>query len=268
MDDAAVATLLRWVCTLESQMNEIKCFLLKFLGFLTSHEGTACSPLSILNEKIYNSAAKTKTSSAPCKSSIVVNASRSAVVENCDDDFVENGTISPVFPSSSQSTSTICKNDEGSPYGNGDDITTTESAAAANTFGNGDLESSRSPDYLHSESKPKPRVEKEDDLCHMEKLNHLNPFRASSHCATIDGKFKDRKKFPSWTDAWVVLPSSENNSTTSDENISLSDSIDMLSAMGGRDDFGLELGRRWPSPRTPCFRQHHATVQVTESPCC
>ncbi len=264
VDDAAVATLLRRVCTLESQMNEIKCFLLKFLGFLYSREGDAGSPPSTLNEKNHNSAAK--TSAAPCKS-IVFNANRSAVVENCDGDhFRENATTtSPVFPPPCQSTSTICKNDEGSPCCNGDDITT-ESATAVSTCGDGNLQSF-SPDDLHSEPKPKPRVRKEN-VYDMKKLNHLNPFRASSHCGTIDEKFKSRRNFPAWTDAWVVLPPSENNSTTSDENISLSDSIDMLSAMGGRDDFGLEFRRRWPSPRTPCFHQHHVTVQVIEFPCC
>ncbi len=281
--DGVVATLLRRVCTLESQMNEIRCFLPKFMGFLTSNEGVSNSALNIFNEKSENSTTKTLT---PCESIV----SNNAVVETWDDSFMVENAPSPIFPHQSV-TSTICKNDDEEgppPYENGEDTfthfqlrvnndcngfcsdTTTTEVAALNTFDG--VSSSNdifeSPDdHLNSEQQPEPQPSHAEKEYHMEKLKkNLNPFYPSSLCCVIDEKVQDRINFPSWKDAWVAPPLE--NSITSDENnhIRLSDSIDMLSAMGGRDGFGLELGRMRPSPMTPCFRQQqHASVQVRVS---
>ncbi len=291
--DEAVTTLLRRVCTLESQMSETRCLLLKFLGFLTSNEGSSTTgALAIFNDKNRNSAAKML---APYES--IFSNSLNAIVETQDGSFREDAVLLPVShpPFQCTASTAFCKKDEDPPsYENGDSFTHSQLrdhhdwsngfccsgptnkvvvGTSVNTIGDDSIE--KRPDNHHqSDVEAENDDEEEDDLrCNMEKLNP-NPFCPPSSLCCDSGKnakFKHRENFPSWKDAWVVPPPvSSNSSTINGENISLSDSIDMLSAMGGRDDFGLELGRRWPSPRaTHCFRQqhHHAVVQVTESYC-
>ncbi len=248
--ESLVATLLRRICTLESQMNEIRSFLPKYVGFHASNEDVSNSAFNnFLNEKNEN-----LTTQALHPRESVIDGSNAVVERVARDDSLrlKNG-------GDTSSHSQLVGND-----GFCSDMTTTEVAALSTLD---DVSNSRNVDcenpdgHLNSE-------QHQPEHHHAEELNNNvnNPFYLSlSSCGVVDGKVQDRICFPKWKDAWVTAPPLD-NSITSDENpnhIRLSDSIDMLSAMGGRDDFGLELGRRRPSPMTPCFRQQqHASVQV------